>query len=75
MIYASKSLRRSLDLGIKIKHASVYRLRHKIDGWRMARETRRASRARVSQSSFKTGGGATMSGTRDIIAEVTSRGN
>jgi hypothetical protein len=29
-----------------------------------------ASRARVSQSDFKTGGGATVGGARGIIAEV-----
>jgi hypothetical protein len=31
-----------------------------------------ASLARVFQSGLKTGGGATTSGTRDTIAEVTS---
>jgi hypothetical protein len=31
-----------------------------------------ASLARVSQSGLKTGGGATMGGARDTIAEVTS---
>jgi hypothetical protein len=36
---------------------------------------REASRARVSQSSFKTGGGVTMGSARDIIAEVASREN
>jgi hypothetical protein len=33
------------------------------------------SRARVFQSGFKTGGGATTGGACDIIAEVTSRGS
>jgi hypothetical protein len=32
VIYASKSPRRFLGLGLKTKHASVYRLRHKPDG-------------------------------------------
>jgi hypothetical protein len=31
-----------------------------------------AGRARVSQSDLKTGGGATVGGTRDTIAEVAS---
>jgi hypothetical protein len=33
----------------------------------------KASRARVSQSSLKTGGGATVGGARDTIVEVASR--
>jgi hypothetical protein len=41
VIWASKSLRWFLDLGLKTKWASVCRLRHKIDGGRSARETRR----------------------------------
>jgi hypothetical protein len=32
MIWASKSLRRFLGLGLKTKQATVYRLRHKNDG-------------------------------------------
>jgi hypothetical protein len=41
VIYASKSLRRFLDLGLKTKQASVCRLRHKTDGWRSAWDTHR----------------------------------
>jgi hypothetical protein len=41
LICASKSLRRFLDLALKIKRALVYRLRHKIDGGRLAWDTRR----------------------------------
>jgi hypothetical protein len=41
VIYASKSPRRFLDLCIKIKHASVCRLRHKINGGKTMRDTRR----------------------------------
>jgi hypothetical protein len=41
VIWTSKSPRRFLDLGLKIKHASVCRLHHKIDGGRSARDTRR----------------------------------
>jgi hypothetical protein len=40
MIWASKSPRRFLGLGLKTKWASVYRLRHKTDGGRSARDTR-----------------------------------
>jgi hypothetical protein len=41
VIYASKSPRRFLGLGLKTKQISVYRLRHKTDGGRLARDTRR----------------------------------
>jgi hypothetical protein len=41
VIWASKSPRRFLGLGLKIKWASVCRLRHKTDGGRSARDTRR----------------------------------
>jgi hypothetical protein len=41
VIWASKSPRRFLGLGLKTKWASVYRLRHKTDGGRSARDTRR----------------------------------
>jgi hypothetical protein len=41
VICASKSLRRILDLDLKTKRASVYRLRHKTDGGRSVRDTRR----------------------------------
>jgi hypothetical protein len=40
MIWASKSPRRFIGLGLKTKWASVYRLRHKTDGGRSARDTR-----------------------------------
>jgi hypothetical protein len=39
MIWALKSPRRFLDLSLKTKQASVYRLRRKIDGGRSARKT------------------------------------
>jgi hypothetical protein len=41
VIWASKSPRRFLGLGLKTKQASVYRLRHKTDGWRSVWNTRR----------------------------------
>jgi hypothetical protein len=41
VIWVSKSPRRFLGLGLKTKWASVYRLRHKIDGGRSARDKRR----------------------------------
>jgi hypothetical protein len=41
MIWTSKSLRRFLDLTLKTKWASVYRLRHKTNEGRLARDTRR----------------------------------
>jgi hypothetical protein len=41
VIWASKSPRRFLGLGLKTKWASVCRLRHKIDGGRSAQDTRR----------------------------------
>jgi hypothetical protein len=40
VIWASKSPRRFLGLGIKTKQTSIYRLRHKTDGGRSARDTR-----------------------------------
>jgi hypothetical protein len=40
MIWASKSPRRFLGLGLKTKCASVCRLRHKTDGGRSAQDTR-----------------------------------
>jgi hypothetical protein len=39
VIWASKSLRRFLGLGLKTKWASVCQLCHKTDGWRSARDT------------------------------------
>jgi hypothetical protein len=41
VIWASKSPRRFLGLGLKTKWDSVYRLRHKTDGGRSTRDTRR----------------------------------
>jgi hypothetical protein len=41
VIWASKSPQRFLGLGLKIKWALVCRLRHKTDGGRSARDTRR----------------------------------
>jgi hypothetical protein len=41
VIWSSKSPRRFLGLGLKTKQASVYRLHHKTDGERSARDTRR----------------------------------
>jgi hypothetical protein len=41
VIWVSKSPRQFLGLGLKIKWASVCRLRHKIDGERLAWDTRR----------------------------------
>jgi hypothetical protein len=41
VIWASKSPRWFLGLGLKTKQASVYRLRHKIDGGRLAQDTRK----------------------------------
>jgi hypothetical protein len=40
VIWASKSPRRFLSLGLKTKQASVYRLRHKTNGGRSAQDTR-----------------------------------
>jgi hypothetical protein len=55
----------------------VCQLRHKTDGGRSVRDTRRdlaaASRARISQSGLKTGGGVTAGGARDTIMEVVSK--
>jgi hypothetical protein len=47
VICASKSARRFLGLGLKTKQTSVYRLRHKTDGVRSARNTRRGIAARL----------------------------
>jgi hypothetical protein len=41
VIWASKSPRRFLDLGLKTKQPLVCRLRHKTDGGRSARDTHR----------------------------------
>jgi hypothetical protein len=82
MICVSKSPRQFLDLSLKTKWTMVYRLRHKTNGGRTARDTRRdlatllrlkVSHARVFQSGHKTGGGTTICGARDIITEVVLR--
>jgi hypothetical protein len=82
VIWASKSLRRFLGLRLKIKWASVCRLRHK-NRWNEvgAEHTSRssgllrmeASLARVFQSALKTGGDATAGGARGTITEVASK--
>jgi hypothetical protein len=41
VIWASKSPRRFLGLGLKTNQASVCRLRRKTDGWRLVRDTHR----------------------------------
>jgi hypothetical protein len=48
VIWASKSPQRFLGLDLKTKWASVYRLRHKTDGGRLARDTRRDLAARLA---------------------------
>jgi hypothetical protein len=75
LIWASKLPRRFLVLSFKIKQTSVYRLRHKTDGGRSARDTRRdlaASLDMVSQSGLKTGEDATTGGARNTNTEVAS---
>jgi hypothetical protein len=77
VIWASKSPRWFLGLGLKTKQALVCRLRHKTDGGRSARDTRsllgvEANLARVSQSGLKTGGDAMTGGARGTIAEIAS---
>jgi hypothetical protein len=80
VIWASKSLRRFFDLGLKTKRDTVYRLRHKIN---MTMKTARehtlkssgllcveASRIKVFQSDLKTGGGARSGGARGTIVKV-----
>jgi hypothetical protein len=41
VIWASKSPQWFLGLGLKSKQTSICRLRHKIDGWKSAWDTRR----------------------------------
>jgi hypothetical protein len=80
VIWASKSPRRFLGLGLKTKQASVCRLRHKTDEGRPARDTSRSSSlfsvevslAKVFQSGLKTGGGMTTGGAHGTITEVAS---
>ncbi len=49
VIWASKSPRRFLGLGLKTKWASVYRLRHKTDGGRSARVTTGGARSTIME--------------------------
>jgi hypothetical protein len=81
VIWASKSVRRFLGLGLKTKQISVCRLCHKPTGG--CDDVGHASRssgllhveeslARVSQSDLKTGGGAMTGGVRGTITEVAS---
>jgi hypothetical protein len=80
VIWISKSPRQFLNLCLKIKQASIYRLRHKTNGGRSTQDMHRssgllhveASLARVFQSGLKTGGGAMTGGTRGTIAKVAS---
>jgi hypothetical protein len=76
VICASKSPRWFFGLGLKIKHASVCRPRHKTDASRSSGLLHlEASRARVSQSGLKTSEGATAGAARDTIMEVASGSN
>jgi hypothetical protein len=77
-----KIIVRFFCLSLKTKRTMVYRLRHKTDRGRTARDTHqdlmtllrlKVSRTRVFQSDQKTVGGATIGGARDIIIEITSR--
>jgi hypothetical protein len=52
MIWASKSPRRFLGLGLKTKWALICRLRHKIDGGRSAWNTRRDLAACLAWKQF-----------------------
>jgi hypothetical protein len=79
-IWASKSPRWFLVLDLKTKQASVCRLpqnqRREVGAGHTSRSSSllgmEASLARVSQSSMKTGGGATTGGARGTIVEVAS---
>jgi hypothetical protein len=80
VIWASKSLRRFLGLGLKTKQTSVCWLHYKnrqreVDAGHASGSSGllcvEASWVRVSQSSLKTGGDATVGGARGTIAEVT----
>jgi hypothetical protein len=79
VIWASKSPRRFLGLGIKTKWASVLSVapqnrQREVGAGHASRSSSllgvKASLARVSQSGLKTGGGATTGGARGTIAEV-----
>jgi hypothetical protein len=75
VIWASKSPRRFLDLGLKTKWASVCRWRE-VGAGHVLRSSSllgvEACLARVFQSGLKTGGAATTGGARGTIAEVAS---
>jgi hypothetical protein len=83
MISVSKSPSRFFGLNLKTNQATVYRLRHKIDGRTTAWDTLRssdllhvkASRIRVLQSDLKTIGGTMAGGAYDTITEVMSESN
>jgi hypothetical protein len=81
VIWASKSPRRFLGLGLKTKWASVLSVapqnrRREVSAGHASRSSSlldvEASLARVFQSGLKTGGCAIMSGARGTIAEVAS---
>jgi uncharacterized RDD family membrane protein YckC len=71
VIWASKSLRWFLGLGLKTNRATVCRLRYKTAMLSNGLLRIRASQAIVSQSVLKTGGGTTVSGACGTIVEVT----
>jgi ribosomal protein L34 len=64
----------SPSLGLKTKQASVYRLRHKTDGGRSVRDTRRDLAVCLvwKQVWPEDGGGATTGGAHGTIVEVAS---
>jgi hypothetical protein len=70
VIWASKSLRWFLGLGLKTNRATVCRLRYKTAMVSNGLLRIRASQAIVSQSVLKTGGGVTTGGARGTITEV-----
>jgi hypothetical protein len=77
VIWASKSSRRFLGLGLKTKQTSVCRLRHRQEDIGVGHASRssgllhvEASRAKIFQSGIKTDGGATTGGARGTIAQV-----
>jgi hypothetical protein len=77
MIFASKSPRRFIGLGLKIKRTTVYRLQLKpTEGGRPLRFSNllhlKVSHARISQSGLKTDGCVTTGGTCGIITDITS---
>jgi hypothetical protein len=65
VICGSKSPQQFFSLGLKIKQATVCRLRHKTDG--------RSCRLRYKTDGRSTGGGAMVDGACDTIMEGVSR--